>query len=202
MSPTVYQPLGIDSFFVLSANEADDQAHTQSLIGIAVAVGGNILISLALNCQKLAHKRLDLEKQMQRESSAPRHCGNTGADSDQVSLTDTGDPMSDETHLFMGDSYDSYTTPRKTRLRPNILIPRDVESPRRRSALAGSPIMVNTQDEEAPTIAIEVTGGRGNQIALAKHADDGMISEEEIDVEHNETDYLRSKLWCVCFPNS
>lgn len=32
-----------------------------SLIGIAVSIGGNILISLALNCQKLAHKRLNAE---------------------------------------------------------------------------------------------------------------------------------------------
>ncbi|SPO36915.1 uncharacterized protein PSFLO_02386 [Pseudozyma flocculosa] len=38
---------------------------TQSFIGVVVAVAGNITISLALNCQKLAHLRL------QRESSPP-----------------------------------------------------------------------------------------------------------------------------------
>lgn len=32
---------------------------SRSLIGVAVAVGGNVLISVALNCQKLAHLRLN-----------------------------------------------------------------------------------------------------------------------------------------------
>ena len=33
-----------------------------SFIGIIVAISGNVLISLALNCQKLAHKRLSEER--------------------------------------------------------------------------------------------------------------------------------------------
>ncbi|KIP09201.1 hypothetical protein PHLGIDRAFT_103209 [Phlebiopsis gigantea 11061_1 CR5-6] len=35
--------------------------------GISVAIAGNILISLALNCQKLAHRRLELEREHARE---------------------------------------------------------------------------------------------------------------------------------------
>ena len=35
------------------------QVTTSSVIGITVAICGNVLISLALNFQKLAHKRLD-----------------------------------------------------------------------------------------------------------------------------------------------
>jgi len=35
------------------------QLTTRTLIGILVAVTGNILISLALNLQKLAHKRVE-----------------------------------------------------------------------------------------------------------------------------------------------
>lgn len=40
---------------------------TRTLVGIAVAISGNILISLALNLQKLAHKRV--ERQKAREAS-------------------------------------------------------------------------------------------------------------------------------------
>lgn len=40
---------------------------TKSIIGITVAICGNVLISLALNFQKLAHKRLDMEKARERE---------------------------------------------------------------------------------------------------------------------------------------
>ncbi|KAG7445855.1 DUF803-domain-containing protein [Guyanagaster necrorhizus] len=36
--------------------------NTPTVIGISVAIAGNILISLALNIQKLAHKRLDVDK--------------------------------------------------------------------------------------------------------------------------------------------
>jgi hypothetical protein len=35
---------------------------SKGVIGITVAICGNVLISLALNCQKLAHRRLDREK--------------------------------------------------------------------------------------------------------------------------------------------
>jgi hypothetical protein len=34
-----------------------------SLIGVAISLAGNVLISLALNCQKLAHVRLEKEGQ-------------------------------------------------------------------------------------------------------------------------------------------
>lgn len=37
-----------------------------SLIGVAISLSGNVLISLALNCQKLAHIRLQQEQEQQR----------------------------------------------------------------------------------------------------------------------------------------
>ena len=39
-----------------------------TVAGISVAIAGNILISLALNCQKLAHRRLELERESVQES--------------------------------------------------------------------------------------------------------------------------------------
>lgn len=40
-------------------------SSSKSFIGITVAICGNILISLALNCQKLAHRRLDNENKQE-----------------------------------------------------------------------------------------------------------------------------------------
>lgn len=37
-----------------------------TLAGITVAIAGNVLISLALNCQKLAHRRLEDEREAER----------------------------------------------------------------------------------------------------------------------------------------
>jgi magnesium transporter len=199
MPPTEGQgPHGIDPFFYLFATpETGDQAHTESLIGIAVAVGGNILISLALNCQKLAHKRLDLEKQSHHKPLTQR--GDNGEDNAQVSLANSEDTVSSETRLLMGDrrdSYGSYTTPRKIRPRTNITIPQDADSPRRRSGLGSR--MADTQDEGVHAVAIEVTGREEDRNVQAKQTDVVIISEAAVDPEYNETEYLRSKLWCVC----
>ncbi|CDO74283.1 hypothetical protein BN946_scf184663.g4 [Trametes cinnabarina] len=43
---------------------------TSAAVGIGIAITGNVLISLALNCQKLAHKRLESE----REAAAKELC--------------------------------------------------------------------------------------------------------------------------------
>ncbi|KAL5508027.1 hypothetical protein ACEPAH_5645 [Sanghuangporus vaninii] len=48
---------------------SDDDGQSDSIasfIGIIVAISGNVLISLALNCQKLAHKRLERERRLGR----------------------------------------------------------------------------------------------------------------------------------------
>ena len=47
----------------------DTPERTASFIGIVVAISGNIVISLALNCQKLAHKRIE-QQQLERASPA------------------------------------------------------------------------------------------------------------------------------------
>jgi magnesium transporter len=42
---------------------------TASLIGIGVAITGNVLISLALNCQKLAHRRLERVREIEGQGN-------------------------------------------------------------------------------------------------------------------------------------
>lgn len=44
-------------------SDGPETGSTASFIGIIIAISGNVVISLALNCQKLAHKRLERERQ-------------------------------------------------------------------------------------------------------------------------------------------
>ncbi|KAG8924183.1 hypothetical protein FRC02_010608 [Tulasnella sp. 418] len=58
-----------------AAEDSNTPASTASLIGIGVAIAGNVVISFALNCQKLAHKKLEEERKsreaVEEERSAP-----------------------------------------------------------------------------------------------------------------------------------
>ncbi|KAJ3864884.1 magnesium transporter NIPA-domain-containing protein [Lentinula novae-zelandiae] len=62
---------------------------TGTVIGISVAVAGNVLISLALNLQKLAHKRLDAEKNSTFDGSNGKHKSST--ERRAVSTVDEGE---------------------------------------------------------------------------------------------------------------
>lgn len=53
---------------------------TQTFIGILVAITGNILISLALNLQKLAHKRVETLKKALNNGKQRRHSETNGYD--------------------------------------------------------------------------------------------------------------------------
>lgn len=53
---------------------------TQTFIGILVAITGNILISLALNLQKLAHKRVETLKKALNNGKQHRHSETNGYD--------------------------------------------------------------------------------------------------------------------------
>ncbi|KAL1723535.1 magnesium transporter NIPA-domain-containing protein [Schizophyllum commune] len=46
------------------------ELDTATVVGISVAIAGNILISLALNLQKLAHKRIERERNKQRDEES------------------------------------------------------------------------------------------------------------------------------------
>ena len=57
-------------FFLLhdDRRSTEDGFISASFIGIIIAISGNILISLALNCQKLAHQRLERKREEQRKA--------------------------------------------------------------------------------------------------------------------------------------
>lgn len=73
---------------------------SSSVIGIVVAICGNILISLALNFQKLAHKRLDREKALAAHAAELETRRNSAVDADgdpQSSLVSTSSHQSGST---------------------------------------------------------------------------------------------------------
>lgn len=143
---------------VMSDDNPNTGPQLMSVIGIAVAVGGNVLISLALNCQKLAHKRLETSKHSRHFPPTPdtlpddRYSGQNGT---QTQPLLSGPP-----------SPSSYTTPKRSLSRsPSYLLQ------------SSAPIQVTsvTQHTKHPK-----KGEGGNAWP------------------HNETDYLRSKLWLFC----
>ena len=65
---------------------------TQTFIGILVAITGNVLISLALNLQKVAHKRVET---LEKDGKRRRHSENNGYDDLSESRVSEG-PSLDE----------------------------------------------------------------------------------------------------------
>jgi len=57
------QQWSLSAFLLFLGTIALPEVENRTLIGITVAISGNILISLALNLQKLAHKRVRLENE-------------------------------------------------------------------------------------------------------------------------------------------
>ncbi|KAL0581992.1 hypothetical protein V5O48_000050 [Marasmius crinis-equi] len=67
----IHHAFGIGSRFSSMRPEILPELTTATVIGISVAIAGNILISLSLNIQKLAHKRLDAQKSPTDTSNGP-----------------------------------------------------------------------------------------------------------------------------------
>ncbi|KAF8528975.1 magnesium transporter NIPA-domain-containing protein [Hysterangium stoloniferum] len=132
--------------------DSDNQPHTRSLIGIGVAVGGNVLISLALNCQKLAHKRLEVEKRKLRESSITI----TSPAPHQTELDERHPLLEGPNHTQL---YAATHSPRSRR--PHVVVPEHARVSR-------------------------------HSVPLDHAFDENRVEEV---ATHNETDYLRSKLW-------
>ncbi|KIJ56639.1 hypothetical protein M422DRAFT_22793 [Sphaerobolus stellatus SS14] len=155
----------------------DTIQRTKSLIGIAVAISGNVLISLALNCQKLAHKRLEHDKQAQADLDDPRS-----------SYTEPN-----ETRPLLPNN-DSFTTPRRPSPRPNYS---SLSS--RRSDSNSGPRNSQPQvpeDAAAPdAVDIEVSAER---VTITTHTSRSSRVEKTEGLG-NESDYLRSKLWWFGF---
>ncbi|KAJ3916358.1 magnesium transporter NIPA-domain-containing protein [Lentinula edodes] len=180
---------------------------TGTVIGISVAVAGNVLISLALNLQKLAHKRLDAEKNSSFDGSNGKHKspterravstvdeGEEGRESfvdepvDHIVESNYGGESEGEsllpfprTQQFSGEygTLESPARSMKSKLLSRIFPAKSRSKPRPIVLPVDIVYPSRTQNKSRPTIV-----------------EDSIVSEDDADVKTgNESDYLKSKLW-------
>ncbi|KAF7331959.1 DUF803 domain membrane protein [Mycena kentingensis (nom. inval.)] len=149
---------------------------TGTALGISFAIAGNVLISFALNLQKLAHKRAEAERIHLREQARAANSASTSAsESTGSSEHSDGPPVADAAILVAYGSTDTIQTPKKT------LISRLFTSKRQ---------SVSERTALLPVDVIQEETSESSQQSI-READD----TEEV----NESDYLKSKLWWLGF---
>lgn len=109
---------------------------TASFIGITVAICGNILISLALNFQKLAHKRLDREKAVKHREQELETRRNSAANRD--------DDVRNSNNVGEGGSQSSAATARTAERSP---LPSPVASI---AVVETAPLLLHSHSDPSP----------------------------------------------------
>ncbi|KAJ7095234.1 DUF803-domain-containing protein [Mycena belliarum] len=185
--------------FLLDLGSKLPELTTGTVIGITVAITGNVLISLALNLQKLAHKRGEAEKLARRRAkSTPNGAAQAGEyphahqarlpddaplAQAAVLVTQRGDYGSTSRSNSYGSLPEMTTSPKKTllsRLFPSKQLPNGIAS--ERTTLL--PVDVITAEQVQAT-----------RRPRRKPSDD----DQDSDDEGNESDYLKSKVWWLGF---
>ncbi|TDL29462.1 DUF803-domain-containing protein [Rickenella mellea] len=217
-----------------SWNDPNDDPNSKlptasSLIGITVAVTGNVLISLALNCQKLAHQRLERQRNRTGERSG-RSATQHGATRDRTN-NDNGagqdaprPHVKDRTRVILlettpllvvrdrdygieAESEGQNTLPRPKR--PGFtarLFPKRFKGTHS-NEIGVIEETINTEPDDA-RILIPVndddtdhpTNDLGDRDdSEQRPKSNGMYAEGQSGNEGNESDYLKSKLWWLGF---
>ncbi|KAL1708509.1 magnesium transporter NIPA-domain-containing protein [Schizophyllum commune] len=197
------------------------ELDTATVVGISVAIAGNILISLALNLQKLAHKRIERERNKQRDEESGSRTPDTPSerpysqheldsvlvDSPTSHLPDERQPLipfPHETGAYSATSSGQSTpiTSHAVRHKPSHLARLLARRENRRSlvdAIAPFP------DRDAPghvtQIPIDVVAEDDLLTHTHKKASNGTPARKppSSPVADNETAYLKSKLWWTGF---
>lgn len=187
------------------------QFSRATIAGISVAITGNILISLALNCQKLAHRRLERERELQKTSNgkstdrrgngAKRNWQDNALqpteEEEDGELTPTGLPLhqvssysgletlpaanSNETQPLLPRVQSDGTIMQKTSLFKRIF-----PWGNRKGDTASSHSLIPVD-----IVVVEPSGAAGRQSSRSKR------DKDQNNENGNESDYLKSKLWCV-----
>ncbi|KAF5370101.1 hypothetical protein D9758_001204 [Tetrapyrgos nigripes] len=187
---------------------------TATVIGITVAVAGNILISLALNIQKLAHKRLDAEKAARNPAgnntlAQSKSNGNTRLSSMEE---DNEDDEGSDSIIPMNHSEPSTSSTNPSETQPLLLFPQSQPSNEYGSAPQKpkdsflsriSPFQKKNKILKASAMPVDVVGGESilqrfpdNHKPSPTPTSSGASSQIE---DGNESEYLQSKLWWLGF---
>lgn len=195
-----------------------------TVAGISVAIAGNVLISLALNCQKLAHRRLELQRsgttqEADRRAGDGRSAINGGnalgiteeEDTELAGMEDASSPLNGQEVVDEDESFSS--------------APAVLETAPLLSSGQGTPIYgshedgLSTKDRKPPwSSRLFIWRKRARKFASdAEHAHLGTThslvpvdvvaarpkgprressgQDDKADEHRNEGDYLKSKLW-------
>jgi hypothetical protein len=187
-----------------------DDPQTKSFIGIIVAISGNVLISLALNCQKLAHRRLDEQRQQQffyGSSSNPSSSTETPVNLSRTN-SNVGLHVSDQS-----GTHDSYGEERRPLLGPNrghsMLITSHQygtakdhvpQSMKKRMLLGLAKLRPTARGAKPDEVLSPVVEQYPRELSNEAETpeEDRSVDDDELDeTPRAESDYLRSKLWYV-----
>lgn len=179
--------------------------NIQSFVGIVVAIVGNIIISLALNCQKLAHRRLEANSaspQLNRTSSST---SNKPAARHNASSDTRGHRPHETTPLKpLRSPFAKYSSAVSARFKLS----------RKYSQSGYTAIPTSSEDAEDSDIpqsrvlgVVDMTSGapQGDDFSIQEEEDDGpgdlssgsMPPLEAETPPKSESAYLKSKLWCA-----
>ena len=165
----------LDSFLLreelLMAQEDEGSLYTS--IGIAIAITGNVLISLALNIQKVAHNQLHRAKSSEHSSSSPNSLNSNNSSnrqpSDAIIINDESRP----------------------------LLPRSSSS-----SLAAAPNTNAKKFWSLPKIAtLHKSHSVTEDSYFSPQAANGDLEDDDElhEAQGTESDYLKSKLWYTPF---
>ncbi|EKM59435.1 uncharacterized protein PHACADRAFT_114187 [Phanerochaete carnosa HHB-10118-sp] len=173
-----------------------------TIAGISVAIAGNVLISFALNCQKLAHRRLELKRE--QEDDIGDHKSTTKWSSNGTNISSVTIEEDEDEQLSHPDGPASLTA---TVDESEPLLPHTQSSPTYGAEFAHTagksrwfsriaPWRRDARDNvqsEATTVPVDVVAVRPKS---PQREDSG---RENGSAHTNESDYLKSKLWWTGF---
>lgn len=175
---------------------------TGTVIGITVAIAGNVLISLALNLQKLAHKRLDAQKVLNTEQEQPINNVKRNGELRRVAVPSSLDEREEDGAQAEQDALPSPETNQSssaaTESRPLLQTLPETHAQyggtNKKSLLSRIvPNRKERQDRDASTVvAIPVDIVPSSQSNDVKTPEGGDSDNVE---DGNEGVYLKSKLW-------
>lgn len=192
------------------ADSLPDDRITASFIGIIVAISGNVLISLALNCQKLAHRRLDEQRQQQLFYGSSSHTSSSTQTPVNLSRTNSNVGLNLSGNAGTHDSYGEERRPLLGHNRGNSMhvtphkygtakdpLPQSMKT---KVLLSLAKLRPNSASKPPVEVFSPVIEQYPRELPDEAEApeEDHLVEDDELDeTPRAESDYLRSKLWCV-----
>lgn len=229
MSPTSPQARGFRLLAAMSQVQLERMDNpltvtTATFIGIVVAITGNVLISLALNLQKLAHKRIEAKTLARQKPSRQNGKVDDGPSKGRRERTSEGGSLdqNDENRLqrhpeensrnnntaetqsllsFLNTSSSPILEYGATLHEQHNFSERPSSTPSNKTTLASQRLPSAADDVQSHDIATLPVDTLSEESALNQQASTQKLSMERVDLveESNETEYLRSKLWWLGF---